>query len=55
MEERERMQQVARSKLEARRRQVALKRNAQQEVVNDEKLREAGEAQLADVPSTSGA
>ena len=47
--ERERMQQVARSKLEARRRQMALKRNAQQEVANDEKLREAEVARRNDV------
>ena len=47
--ERERMQQVARNKLEARRRQMALKRNAQQEVANDEKLREAEVARRTDV------
>ena len=47
--ERERMQQVARNKLEARRRQMALKRNAQQEVTNDEKLREAEVARRAGV------
>ena len=48
------MQEVARGKLEARRRQMALKRSAKDELANDEKLREAEEAKLADVTHASG-